>query len=71
MTIQYDLSDAAWFKSSRSLPNSDACVEAALNLPTVVAVRDSKDAGGPVLVFRRAAWRGLVRGLGSRERPRE
>jgi hypothetical protein len=33
------------------------CVEVARNLPGLVAVRDSKDASGPVLVFGRHAWR--------------
>ncbi|GAB2834431.1 DUF397 domain-containing protein [Actinocorallia aurea] len=59
-----DLSRAAWFKSSHSSPNSDNCVEVAMNLSAVVAVRDSKDVEGPVLVFGRAAWRGLVAGVG-------
>ncbi|MEU3655774.1 DUF397 domain-containing protein [Streptomyces sp. NPDC032161] len=32
------------------------CVEVARNVPGVVAVRDSKDAAGPVLVVAPAAW---------------
>lgn len=37
-----DLSQANWRKSSRSGQNNGACVEVAANLPSVVAVRDSK-----------------------------
>ena len=36
--------------------NGGNCVEVARNLPGVVAVRDSKDPGGPALVFTPAAW---------------
>jgi hypothetical protein len=32
-------------------------VEVAVNLPGVVAVRDSKDPAGPALTFTPAAWR--------------
>lgn len=53
--LDYDLSRAAWHKSSRSGTNG-ACVEIAGNLPTVVAVRDSKDPRGAVLVAAPAAW---------------
>ncbi len=50
-----DLSLAEWRKSSRSGGNGGNCVEVARNLP-VVAVRDSKDPGGPVLTVEPAAW---------------
>jgi hypothetical protein len=59
-----DLSRAEWRKSSRSGGNGGQCVEVAQNLPAVVAVRDSKDPQGGVLIFRRADWAqfvGLVR----------
>ncbi|MFK3982018.1 DUF397 domain-containing protein [Micromonospora sp. NPDC050397] len=56
-----DLSHAHWVKSSRSTNNGD-CVECAV-LPASaaapagsVAVRDSKDPTGPVLLFSRSAW---------------
>jgi hypothetical protein len=51
-----DLSRAKWRKSSHSGQDGN-CVEVARNLPGLVAVRDSKDASGPVLVFGRHAWR--------------
>lgn len=46
-----DLSGAVWRKSSRSSGNGGQCVEVAMNLPGVVAVRDSKDPDGPKLLF--------------------
>lgn len=50
-----DLSRAKWHKSSYSGQNGN-CVEVARNLPRVVAVRDSKDPHGPVLVVTRKEW---------------
>jgi hypothetical protein len=50
-----DLSGAEFRKSSRSGGNNN-CVEVATNLPGVVAVRDSKDRGGPVLTFTPGEW---------------
>lgn len=34
-----------------------------MNLPGVVAVRDSKDPGGPKLLFTREEWKAFVGGL--------
>lgn len=46
---------AAWRKSTRSGPISDNCVEVALVGDTgAVAMRDSKNPAGAVLVFTRA-----------------
>ena len=39
------------------------CVEVATNLPGMVAIRDSKDPGGPSLLVPAAEWRAFVRGL--------
>ncbi|WP_067812700.1 DUF397 domain-containing protein [Actinomadura kijaniata] len=44
-----DLSRVQWRKSTRSAPNGGDCVELAF-AHTRVAIRDSKDPGGPVLV---------------------
>ncbi|MGJ6960500.1 DUF397 domain-containing protein [Streptosporangium sp. G11] len=58
-----DLSAAVWRKSSRSSDNGGQCVEVAVNLPGVVAVRDSKDPQGPKLLFALAKWRTFVDGV--------
>ncbi|MFE9191300.1 DUF397 domain-containing protein [Micromonospora sp. NPDC007208] len=55
-----DLTGARWRKSIRSGPDGGNCVEVAANLPGLVAVRDSKDPVGPVLVFPPDAWRAFV-----------
>jgi hypothetical protein len=51
-----DLSTAVWRKSTRSGGNGGECVEVAMNLRDVVAVRDSKNPAGPALVVSPAAW---------------
>ncbi|MRH90889.1 DUF397 domain-containing protein [Nocardia sp. SYP-A9097] len=55
MTV--DLSGARWFKSSFSQPSGE-CVEIALvgGGADHVGVRDSKDPGGPALVFTGEQW---------------
>ncbi|MEV6373584.1 DUF397 domain-containing protein [Micromonospora musae] len=55
-----DLTGAVWRKSTRSGGNGGNCVEVATNLPSIVAVRDSKDLEGPTLTFDPAAWRRFV-----------
>ncbi|MFF9772371.1 DUF397 domain-containing protein [Streptomyces sp. NPDC013978] len=59
-------SGLAWFKSSYSGTEGGDCVEIAAT-KTVVHVRDSKAAAGPVLTVSRAAWAGFV-GPASSER---
>lgn len=51
-----DLTGARWRKSSRSNGNGGECVEVAVNLPGVVAVRDSKNPEGPALLFTPQVW---------------
>ncbi|MDT0450942.1 DUF397 domain-containing protein [Streptomyces hesseae] len=55
-SVRIDLSAAAWRKSSYSNPDGGNCLEIADNIPGAVPVRDSKDPGGPVLVFTPTAW---------------
>jgi len=58
-----DLSRAEWRKASYSSNGGASCVEVARNLPGVVAVRDSKDPAGPVLVFPAAEWETFTAGV--------
>jgi hypothetical protein len=55
-----DLHSAVWRKSSYSGSNGGQCVEVAAGLPGVVAVRDSKDRDGPVLILAPGAWRAFI-----------
>jgi hypothetical protein len=57
-----DLTAVDWRKSSYSTNNGN-CVEVARDLPGAVAVRDSKDTSGPILVFPADTWRAFVSGL--------
>jgi len=59
-----DLAAATWRKSSHSGGAQD-CVEVTSDLPGAVAVRDSKDRGGPVLMFSSRAWQAFVAGVKS------
>lgn len=59
--FRIDLTGAAWRKSTRSGQYSDNCVEVAL-VGGAVAMRDSKDRSGPVLVFTTAEWQAFVAG---------
>lgn len=62
-----DVAGALWRKSSFSGGNGGGCVEVARNLPDLVAVRDSKDRQGPVLVFAPDEWRAFAAGVRSGE----
>lgn len=62
-----DLNGLRWRKSSFSGGEgggNDSCVEVAL--AGSAAVRDSKNATGPVLVLPGAAWSGLLTAISSR-----
>lgn len=60
--MRVDLTDAVWIKSGRSGGNSDNCVEVAA-VDQAVAVRDSKNPGGPALVYTREEWDAFVGGV--------
>jgi hypothetical protein len=57
---RHDLSSACWRKSSRSDSEGGNCVEVAA-LPTVIAIRDSKNPDGHHLAFARTAFVALAR----------
>lgn len=61
-----DRVDVRWRKSSHSGPQGGECVEVAALAP-VVAVRDSKDPGGPRLSFGVGEWRVFARRVKARE----
>ena len=50
-----------WVKSSLSFSNGN-CVEVA-SLPAGIGVRNSRDAGGPVLEFTPDEWRAFLGGV--------
>ncbi|MDG5804418.1 DUF397 domain-containing protein [Streptomyces ossamyceticus] len=58
-----DLTKARWRKSSYSGSTGGDCVEVADGFPGAVPVRDSKNAGDPVLLVGPEAWRTFVDGL--------
>ena len=64
-----DLSRAVWVKSTRSQHNG--CVEVAFD-DGQVAIRDTKDRQGPVLVFTANEWEAFIGGArdGEFELPR-
>jgi len=58
--MMVDLRSATWQKSSHS--GANGCVEVAF-VEDRVAVRDSKQHGGPVLVFNAHEWAAFLRGV--------
>lgn len=56
-----DVTRARWRTSSRTA-NAGNCVEVA-GVDDVVAVRDSKDRDGPVLLIDRAGWAAFLTGI--------
>jgi hypothetical protein len=59
-----DLTRAVWRKSTQS--NANGCVEVAF-VDRHVAMRDSKDQGGSVLVFTPTEWQAFIDGVHERE----
>jgi len=59
--LTVDLSSAVWRKSSRSGPYTDNCVEVAF-VDGAIAVRDSKNPSGGILVFTPGEWDAFVDG---------
>lgn len=55
--------ERSWRKSSYSGSGNGGCVEVAVR-PSEVAVRDSKDAGGPTLEFPTTQWRRFLTAAG-------
>ncbi|GGN60978.1 hypothetical protein GCM10011579_026760 [Streptomyces albiflavescens] len=62
-TGEYDLSSAAWHKSSYSAGDGGDCLEVADGHPTLVPIRDSKNPHGPKLAFRTEVWTAFVENL--------
>ncbi|HEX3780104.1 MAG TPA: DUF397 domain-containing protein [Pseudonocardiaceae bacterium] len=61
--ITPDFSRAQWRKSSYSGSNGGECVEVAAT-STVVGVRDSKNATGPLMAVPAASWQRFLTRLG-------
>jgi len=49
-----------WRKSSYSGNGGSDCVEVARNMPGIVAVRDSKNSDGPVLILSKDEWASFI-----------
>ncbi|GII22220.1 DUF397 domain-containing protein [Planosporangium mesophilum] len=59
--LRVNLDGARWRRSDRSGPYSDGCVEVAF-VGDAIAVRDSRNPAGPVLLFTRSEWDAFVGG---------
>jgi hypothetical protein len=55
-----DLSGALWKKASRSTGSNGGCVEIAVNLPSLTAIRDSKRPDDGAHVIEYAAFRAFL-----------
>jgi Domain of unknown function (DUF397) len=61
-TIDKSTTTSEWRKSSYSLGSDSTCVEVSIQA-TGVAVRDSKNPTGPVLLFTMQEWRVFLLGV--------
>jgi hypothetical protein len=59
--LRVNLEGAEWRKSNRRGPDSDNCVEVAF-VDGAIAVRDSKNPTGSVLLFTQSEWDAFVEG---------
>jgi hypothetical protein len=59
--LRVDLDGAQWRRSNRSGTSSDNCVEVAF-VDGAIAVRDSRNPTGPVLLFTQSEWDAFVGG---------
>jgi Domain of unknown function (DUF397) len=59
----HPLGNVTWRKSSHSGSNGGGCEEVAVLPDCRLAVRDSKDPGGPKLTFSAAEWRTFTTAL--------
>lgn len=57
-----ELADANWVKSTRSGPTGGNCVEVAFLDGGRIALRNSRDASGPALVFTGPEWDAFIGG---------
>lgn len=57
-----DVGNLKWFKSTRSEPQTNDCVELAGGEGGAVHVRDSKDPAGAVLSFTQSEFRAFLGG---------
>jgi len=62
-----DLAGLTWLRSQRSGPTGGNCVEVAFLPSGEVAMRNSRDPGGPALVFTRPEWDAFLGGAGDGE----
>jgi hypothetical protein len=58
-----DLSQAIWRKSTYSSSTGQNCVEVAINLRGIIAMRDSKDPDGPQLIVSASEWQTFAAGI--------
>jgi hypothetical protein len=58
--VDVDLTGASWRKSSYSGGGGGNCIEVADGFTGVKPVRDSKDPGGPALLFPAASWQSFI-----------